>query len=174
MSWCDVSASLWCPAIIAVSPSIRGSEEVSPLTVIEGSLITLVCESSGIPPPSLAWRKDGKWVSVTGKIVRMIGFIPDLWFNAFQVLSWRRINEWGFCPEAASCRSPALRGPMQPPTPARPRVHLASPPRSTTCRFMVHKCLRSCSFLALHYWKGSKTLSASKVFVKGLDVTIVV
>ncbi|XP_042370765.1 hemicentin-1 [Plectropomus leopardus] len=42
-----------------VSPSIRGSDEVSPLTVTEGSLITLVCESSGIPPPSLAWRKDG-------------------------------------------------------------------------------------------------------------------
>ncbi|XP_074524022.1 hemicentin-1 [Halichoeres trimaculatus] len=42
-----------------VSPSIRGSEEVSPLTVIEGSLTTLVCESSGIPPPSLTWRKDG-------------------------------------------------------------------------------------------------------------------
>uniref|UniRef100_A0A3B4Z1V9 Hemicentin-1 n=1 Tax=Stegastes partitus TaxID=144197 RepID=A0A3B4Z1V9_9TELE len=39
-----------------VSPSIRGSEEVSPLTVIEGSLITLVCESSGIPPPSLTRR----------------------------------------------------------------------------------------------------------------------
>uniref|UniRef100_A0A3Q1B6M5 Hemicentin-1 n=1 Tax=Amphiprion ocellaris TaxID=80972 RepID=A0A3Q1B6M5_AMPOC len=45
--------------IVWVSPSIRGSEEVSPLTVIEGSLITLVCESSGIPPPSLTWRKDG-------------------------------------------------------------------------------------------------------------------
>uniref|UniRef100_A0A4W6D352 Hemicentin-1 n=1 Tax=Lates calcarifer TaxID=8187 RepID=A0A4W6D352_LATCA len=42
-----------------VSPSIRGSEEVSPLTVVEGSLITLVCESSGIPPPSLTWKKDG-------------------------------------------------------------------------------------------------------------------
>ncbi|XP_075872115.1 hemicentin-1 isoform X2 [Nelusetta ayraudi] len=42
-----------------VSPSIRGSEEVSPRTVIEGSPITLVCESSGIPPPSLTWRKDG-------------------------------------------------------------------------------------------------------------------
>ncbi|XP_044055859.1 hemicentin-1 isoform X2 [Siniperca chuatsi] len=45
-----------------VSPSVRGSEEVSPLTVIEGSLITLVCESSGIPPPSLTWRKDGSEV----------------------------------------------------------------------------------------------------------------
>lgn len=45
---------------IPVSPSIRGSEKVSPLTVIEGSPIALVCESSGIPPPSLTWRKDGK------------------------------------------------------------------------------------------------------------------
>ncbi|XP_077463990.1 hemicentin-1 [Stigmatopora argus] len=42
-----------------VSPNIRGSEEVSPHTVIEGTLITLVCESSGIPPPSLSWKKDG-------------------------------------------------------------------------------------------------------------------
>uniref|UniRef100_A0A8C1GCZ4 Hemicentin-1 n=1 Tax=Cyprinus carpio TaxID=7962 RepID=A0A8C1GCZ4_CYPCA len=42
-----------------VPPSIRGSDEVSPLTVIEGGLITLVCESSGIPPPSLTWKKDG-------------------------------------------------------------------------------------------------------------------
>uniref|UniRef100_A0A665VTB7 Hemicentin-1 n=1 Tax=Echeneis naucrates TaxID=173247 RepID=A0A665VTB7_ECHNA len=44
---------------IWVSPNIRGSDEVSPLTVIEGGLITLVCESSGIPPPSLIWRKEG-------------------------------------------------------------------------------------------------------------------
>ncbi|XP_040926337.1 hemicentin-1 isoform X2 [Betta splendens] len=42
-----------------VTPSIRGAEEVSPFTVTEGNLITLLCESSGIPPPSLAWRKDG-------------------------------------------------------------------------------------------------------------------
>ncbi|TRZ02412.1 hypothetical protein DNTS_034467 [Danionella cerebrum] len=40
-------------------PSIRGSDEVSSLSVIEGGLITLVCESSGIPPPSLSWKKDG-------------------------------------------------------------------------------------------------------------------
>ncbi|KAI3368574.1 hypothetical protein L3Q82_025583, partial [Scortum barcoo] len=51
-----------------VSPSIRGSEEVSPLTVIEGSLITLVCESSGIPPPSLTWRKDGSELMSDQKI----------------------------------------------------------------------------------------------------------
>ncbi|ROL43461.1 Hemicentin-1, partial [Anabarilius grahami] len=42
-----------------VPPSIRGSDEVSSLTVIVGSLITLVCESSGIPPPSLTWKKGG-------------------------------------------------------------------------------------------------------------------
>ncbi|XP_056893820.1 hemicentin-1 isoform X2 [Takifugu flavidus] len=42
-----------------VAPSIRGSDEPSPLTVTEGNPITMVCESSGIPPPSLVWRKDG-------------------------------------------------------------------------------------------------------------------
>ncbi|KAG5850585.1 hypothetical protein ANANG_G00084020 [Anguilla anguilla] len=49
----NYNLNVWVP------PSIRGSDEVSPLTVIEGSLITLVCESSGIPPPSLTWKKDG-------------------------------------------------------------------------------------------------------------------
>ncbi|XP_030626728.1 hemicentin-1 [Chanos chanos] len=49
----NYNLNVWVP------PGIRGSEEVSPLTVVEGSLITLVCESSGIPPPSLSWRKDG-------------------------------------------------------------------------------------------------------------------
>ncbi|NXJ63832.1 HMCN1 protein, partial [Rostratula benghalensis] len=44
---------------IWVSPSIYGSDDISQLTVIEGSLISLVCESSGIPPPSLTWKKNG-------------------------------------------------------------------------------------------------------------------
>ncbi|XP_073667498.1 hemicentin-1 isoform X2 [Paramisgurnus dabryanus] len=48
----NYNLNVWVP------PSIRGSDEVSPLTVIEGNLITLVCESSGIPPPSLSWKKD--------------------------------------------------------------------------------------------------------------------
>lgn len=60
---CSVTASFWRPFAITVSPSIRGSEEASPLTVVEGSLITLMCESSGIPPPGLTWTKDGKRVS---------------------------------------------------------------------------------------------------------------
>lgn len=55
-----MSASLWCHPVIAVAPSIRGSDEPSPLTVTEGHPITMVCESSGIPPPSLVWRKDGE------------------------------------------------------------------------------------------------------------------
>ncbi|XP_065505206.1 hemicentin-1 isoform X3 [Caloenas nicobarica] len=44
---------------IWVSPSIYGSDDISQLTVIEGSLISLICESSGIPPPSLTWKKNG-------------------------------------------------------------------------------------------------------------------
>ncbi|NWV42606.1 HMCN1 protein, partial [Grantiella picta] len=42
-----------------VSPSISGSGDSSQLTVTEGSLISLICESSGIPPPSLTWKKNG-------------------------------------------------------------------------------------------------------------------
>lgn len=74
---CSVTASFWRPFAITVSPSIRGSEEASPLTVVEGSLITLMCESSGIPPPSLTWTKDGKPVSALikrGEAVRMRGW----------------------------------------------------------------------------------------------------
>lgn len=51
----DLSRSLFH----SVPPSIRGSDEVSPLTVTVGGLVTLVCESSGIPPPSLTWKKNG-------------------------------------------------------------------------------------------------------------------
>ncbi|XP_029819877.1 hemicentin-1, partial [Manacus vitellinus] len=44
---------------IWVSPSISGSDDSSQLTVTEGSMISLICESSGIPPPSLTWKKNG-------------------------------------------------------------------------------------------------------------------
>ncbi|NXX50442.1 HMCN1 protein, partial [Tricholaema leucomelas] len=44
---------------IWVSPSIYGSDDITQLTVTEGSLISLICESSGIPPPSLTWKKNG-------------------------------------------------------------------------------------------------------------------
>ncbi|KAM4896067.1 hemicentin-1 [Sylvia borin] len=44
---------------IWVSPSISGSDDSSQLTVTEGSLVSLICESSGIPPPSLTWKKNG-------------------------------------------------------------------------------------------------------------------
>lgn len=59
---------LFIISFFPVPPSIRGSDEASPLTVIEGSLITLVCESSGIPPPSLTWKKDGKTFHVVNVI----------------------------------------------------------------------------------------------------------
>ncbi|XP_028823701.1 hemicentin-1 isoform X1 [Denticeps clupeoides] len=42
-----------------VSPGIRDSDVVSPLTVVEGGVVTLLCESSGVPAPGLIWRKEG-------------------------------------------------------------------------------------------------------------------
>ncbi|XP_069497466.1 hemicentin-1 isoform X2 [Ambystoma mexicanum] len=49
----NYNVNVWVP------PSIRGSETLSRLTAIEGSLVSLICESSGIPPPDLAWKKNG-------------------------------------------------------------------------------------------------------------------
>lgn len=46
---------------ISVPPSIYGSDELAQLTVIEGNLISLLCESSGIPPPNLIWKKKGEF-----------------------------------------------------------------------------------------------------------------
>uniref|UniRef100_A0A8C6QPP1 Hemicentin-1 n=1 Tax=Nannospalax galili TaxID=1026970 RepID=A0A8C6QPP1_NANGA len=49
----NYNVNIWVP------PSIYGSDELVQLTVIEGNLITLLCESSGIPPPNLIWKKKG-------------------------------------------------------------------------------------------------------------------
>ncbi|XP_061016921.1 hemicentin-1 isoform X2 [Dama dama] len=49
----NYNVNIWVP------PNIFGSDEVAQLTVIEGHLISLLCESSGIPPPNLIWKKKG-------------------------------------------------------------------------------------------------------------------
>ncbi|XP_005375138.1 PREDICTED: hemicentin-1 isoform X1 [Chinchilla lanigera] len=49
----NYNVNVWVP------PSVYGSNELVQLTVIEGNLITLLCESSGIPPPNLIWKKKG-------------------------------------------------------------------------------------------------------------------
>eukprot|EP00079_Xenopus_tropicalis_P024320 XP_012816895.1 PREDICTED: hemicentin-1 [Xenopus tropicalis] len=43
---------------IMVPPAIRGSAEESEVNIIEGTLISLLCDSTGIPPPALAWKKN--------------------------------------------------------------------------------------------------------------------
>ncbi|XP_021098568.1 hemicentin-1 [Heterocephalus glaber] len=49
----NYNVNIWVP------PSIYGSDELVQLTVIEGNLISLLCESSGIPLPNLIWKKKG-------------------------------------------------------------------------------------------------------------------
>ncbi|KAM8931068.1 hemicentin-1 [Pelodytes ibericus] len=44
---------------ILVPAAIKGSSHESNFTVTEGSLISLLCDSSGIPPPALTWKKNG-------------------------------------------------------------------------------------------------------------------
>ncbi|XP_060132638.1 hemicentin-1 isoform X1 [Zootoca vivipara] len=49
----NYNVNVWVPA------SIYSSDTLTRLTVIEGNLISMICESSGIPPPALSWRKNG-------------------------------------------------------------------------------------------------------------------
>uniref|UniRef100_A0A674IMN9 Hemicentin-1 n=1 Tax=Terrapene triunguis TaxID=2587831 RepID=A0A674IMN9_9SAUR len=69
--WCSIcfyQCIFWY--LFSVPPSISGSDELSQLAVIEGSLISLVCESSGIPPPSLTWKKNSSPLpaDLTGRV----------------------------------------------------------------------------------------------------------
>ncbi|KAL8178143.1 UNVERIFIED_CONTAM: Hemicentin-1 [Gekko kuhli] len=58
------NVNVWVP------PSIYSSDILTQLTVIEGNLISMICESSGIPPPALSWRKNGSplLIDPTGRI----------------------------------------------------------------------------------------------------------
>ncbi|XP_036128071.1 hemicentin-1 [Molossus molossus] len=49
----NYNVNIWVP------PNIYGSDELAQLTVIEGNLLSLLCESSGLPPPNLIWEKKG-------------------------------------------------------------------------------------------------------------------
>uniref|UniRef100_A0A3Q3GL23 Ig-like domain-containing protein n=1 Tax=Labrus bergylta TaxID=56723 RepID=A0A3Q3GL23_9LABR len=48
----------------AVPPGVDHVEPVEPVTVVQGSLVTLTCEARGVPPPTLTWLKDGQPLSL--------------------------------------------------------------------------------------------------------------
>lgn len=48
----------------AVPPGVDNVEPVEPVTVVQGSLVTLTCEAHGVPPPTLTWMKDGQPLSL--------------------------------------------------------------------------------------------------------------
>ncbi|KAM5147900.1 hemicentin-1 [Mantella aurantiaca] len=52
---------------ILVPATIKDSAEESDVIVIEGTLISLVCDSSGIPPPALTWKKNDLAVTQDSK-----------------------------------------------------------------------------------------------------------
>ncbi|KAM4642152.1 hemicentin-1 [Discoglossus pictus] len=60
---------------ILVPPTVQDSSEESFVTVIEGTLISLLCGSSGIPPPALTWTKNGAPLKVdpSGRIRLLSG-----------------------------------------------------------------------------------------------------
>lgn len=47
-----------------VPPGVDHVEPVEPVTVVQGSLVTLTCEARGVPPPTLTWMKDGQPLSL--------------------------------------------------------------------------------------------------------------
>ncbi|KAF7658577.1 hypothetical protein LDENG_00010770 [Lucifuga dentata] len=49
---------------VQVPPGVDHVEPVEPVTVVQGSLVTLTCEARGIPPPTLTWMKDGQPLSL--------------------------------------------------------------------------------------------------------------
>ncbi|XP_035384811.1 hemicentin-1 isoform X2 [Electrophorus electricus] len=86
-----------------VSPSIRASEEVSILTVTEGGLITLVCESSGIPPPSLTWRKNGSELKADSRVRVLSGG------RQMQISSAQRADTASYTCKATSATGSAVK-----------------------------------------------------------------
>ncbi|KAM9858177.1 hemicentin-1 [Aulostomus maculatus] len=49
---------------VQVPPGVDHVEPVEPVTVVQGSLVTLTCEARGVPPPTLTWMKDGQPLSL--------------------------------------------------------------------------------------------------------------
>ncbi|KAM6944598.1 hemicentin-1 [Lycodopsis pacificus] len=49
---------------VQVPPGVDHVEPVEPVTVVQGSLVTLTCEARGVPPPTLNWLKDGQPLSL--------------------------------------------------------------------------------------------------------------
>ncbi|XP_028269954.1 hemicentin-1 isoform X2 [Parambassis ranga] len=49
---------------VQVPPGVDHVEPVEPVTVVQGSLVTLTCEARGVPPPTLTWTKDGQPLSL--------------------------------------------------------------------------------------------------------------
>lgn len=47
-----------------VPPGVDHIEPVEPVTIVQGSLVTLSCEARGVPPPTLTWLKDGQPLSL--------------------------------------------------------------------------------------------------------------
>lgn len=45
-------------------PGVDNVEPVEPVTIVQGSLVTLTCEARGVPPPTLTWLKDGQPLSL--------------------------------------------------------------------------------------------------------------
>ncbi|XP_053542916.1 hemicentin-1 isoform X1 [Ictalurus punctatus] len=93
----NYNLNVWVP------PSIRGSDEVSPLTVTVGGLVTLLCESSGIPPPSLTWKKNGSELKADSRVRVLSGG------RQLQITSAERSDAASYTCQASSVTGTAVK-----------------------------------------------------------------
>lgn len=61
-----------CMCLLSVSPSIVGVREEN-VTVVVNNFISLNCEATGFPPPTLSWFKDRKPVQASSNALIMPG-----------------------------------------------------------------------------------------------------
>lgn len=61
-----------CLCLLSVSPSIVGIREEN-VTVVVNNFISLNCEATGLPPPTLSWFKDGRPVQASTNALIMPG-----------------------------------------------------------------------------------------------------
>lgn len=74
-------------ALVEPSVKVRAQDEpVRPL----GSTVTLLCESSGNPPPTLSWSKEGQLIMSSADGVRISLIVQSIFkmILIFRVIDW--------------------------------------------------------------------------------------
>ncbi|NWI13985.1 HMCN2 protein, partial [Crypturellus soui] len=59
----------WCPLCPTAPPSIAGAGETLNITVAAGEQLTLECPAAAVPPPRIAWQRQGSPLRVGARVL---------------------------------------------------------------------------------------------------------